>query len=270
MPQPEQVDDPYPRAPAQAEWDALSPAERARVVEALPSTMTEAELSPPEGDPHSKPVDVTEDVLGGWFRRKGRSLYIGKDLMVYYPDETRFAPDIFVVFDVEPGDRMKWVVSHEGRGLGWVLEVLHSGDRAKDLKFNVARYARLGIPEYFVYDSKRERIHGFRLPGPDATTYVPLMPQYGRISSEVLGLDLGVAEGRLRFYDATARLAETPELLQDLQNAMTETEVRLASLEASLDEERREREASEEAREAAESRADALAAELERLKRQLE
>jgi len=278
----DELEDPYPRAPSQTEWDAMPPAERRRAVDALPCTMTEAELSPPEGDPHSGPADATQDVLGEWFGRKGRSLYIGKDLAVYYPDEARFAPDIFVVFDVEPGPRDKWVVSHEGRGLDWVLEVLYSGSRSKDLDFNVKRYARLGVPEYFVYDSRRQRIHGFRLPEAGATKYVPILPQYGRLGSDVLGLDLGVADGRLHFYSANARLAETPELLRDLQDAMTETAARIAELEESLDLERSGREAAEEARvsaeealalersgrEAAEQRAAELAAKLERLERE--
>jgi hypothetical protein len=40
------------------------------------------------------------------------------------------------------------VVSAEGKGLDWVLEVHVGGDRKKDAERNVARYARLGIPEY--------------------------------------------------------------------------------------------------------------------------
>ncbi len=40
----------------------------------------------------------------------------------------------------------------EGRGPDFILEVLHLGDRKKDLVKNVERYARLGVEEYFVYD----------------------------------------------------------------------------------------------------------------------
>jgi len=40
-----------PMAPSAEEWARLSPPERARVVEALPAAMTDAEMSPPEGDP---------------------------------------------------------------------------------------------------------------------------------------------------------------------------------------------------------------------------
>ncbi len=228
MSEPNDLLDNLPRAPSQAAWDAMSAEERARVVEALPCYMTEAELSPPEGDPHSGPVRSARDALGGFFGAKGRSHYIGCDLIVYYPDRRRFAPDVFVVFDVEPHEREKWVVSHEGRGLDWVLEVLYSGDRKKDLERNVRLYAELGVPEYFVYDSRRQALHGFRLPEPGATAYVPVLAQYGRYPSEVLGLDLCVEEGRLRFYAATAPLLETPEIIDRLRRAAAGFDERLA------------------------------------------
>ena len=84
-----------------------------------------------------------------------------------YPGERGFSPDILAVLGVEEPDedeRLSWVVADEGKGLDFVLEVLHRGDRDKDLVENVERYAQLGIPEYFVYDRARQQIHGFRLP----------------------------------------------------------------------------------------------------------
>ena len=55
------------------------------------------------------------------------------------------APDLLAVRDVETHPRQKWVVSHEGKGLEWVMEVHVGGDRKKDAEYNVERYARLGI-----------------------------------------------------------------------------------------------------------------------------
>ncbi len=220
--------DALPRAPTQAEWDAMTPAQREEVVGALPCYAVEGEFALPEGDGHSAPIRSTRDALGGWFDRKERSVYIGVDLMVYYPGRQRFAPDIFVVFDVDPSPRQKWVVSAEGRGLDWVLEVLYGGNRQKDLERNVRLYAELGIPEYFVYDAKAQRIHGFRLPDPNATSYVPILPQYGRYPSRVLGFDLCIEEDRLRFFSANAALLETPELLDRMEGAVAALERRLA------------------------------------------
>ncbi|WP_437947803.1 Uma2 family endonuclease [Sorangium sp. So ce296] len=62
------------------------------------------------------------------------------------------------------------------------------------------RYARLGIPEYFVYDRLRQQVHGYRLPAPDAPRYQRIVPQMGRYSSAVLGLDLAVSGGKLQFF----------------------------------------------------------------------
>src|SRR5206468_6940193 len=56
-------------------------------------------------------------------------------------------------------------LADEGKGLDFVLEVLHRGDRKKDLVENVERYARLRIPEYFIYDRARQQINGYRLAG---------------------------------------------------------------------------------------------------------
>jgi hypothetical protein len=55
------------------------------------------------------------DALGNWFRAKRRRAYIGRGITVYYPERQRFAPDLFVVLDAEPGPRRTWVVNREGR-----------------------------------------------------------------------------------------------------------------------------------------------------------
>ncbi|MFY0582177.1 hypothetical protein ACN28S_54975 [Cystobacter fuscus] len=67
--------DRYPRAPTQEEWDALSPEERARVVEALPGEVTYAEMSPPEGDRHFQAKVKALDTLRGHFARQRRRVY---------------------------------------------------------------------------------------------------------------------------------------------------------------------------------------------------
>ncbi len=63
------------------------------------------------------------------------------------------------------------MVSYERKGLDWVMEVHVGGDRKKDAEFNVERYARVGIPEYFIYDRSREELLVYRLPSPTARRY---------------------------------------------------------------------------------------------------
>jgi hypothetical protein len=163
------------------------------------------------------------------FGATGRAIYLAEKLAVLYPGEEVFEPDILVVLDVpQPEDdpRMAWVVVEERKGLSLVLEVLHQGDRNKDLVANVERYARLGIPEYFVYDRLWQRVHGYRLPGPDARRYQRIVPQGGRYPSAVLGLDLAVGGGKLQFFYGMAELFGTTDLIGQLKGMIEDLEER--------------------------------------------
>jgi hypothetical protein len=108
-----------PRAPSQREWAALTHAQRAAVVAALPGEVTDAEMSPPEGDRHFQAKIRALDALGGHFRRLKRRVYLAAELPVYYPAERRFAPDLLAVFDVDSHERDKYVrCADSGRRLG--------------------------------------------------------------------------------------------------------------------------------------------------------
>ncbi|HHH30632.1 MAG TPA: Uma2 family endonuclease [Polyangiaceae bacterium] len=218
-----------PRAPSQEVWDALTDEARREIVANLPSEIPRA--GPPEGDPHSWPKARAREALGQWFRSKGRSVYLGSELPVYYPDEPMFAPDLIAVLDVETHHRMAWVVSDEGKGLDFVLEIHVSGDRHKDAVVNVERLARLGVPEYFFYEPLRRRIAGHRLPRSGATSYEPIIPQGGRWSSLVLDLDLAIDQDGLRFFAGPAPLPDARELIEQL-SAMVDGAVERAEGEA--------------------------------------
>lgn len=165
-------------------------------MDTLPSEFPRTQ--PPEGDEHQLPKERSKLTLREFFRRRGRSVYLGSELPVYYPDEPMFAPDLIAILDVEEGPRDHWTVSHEGKGLDFVLEIHVSGDRQKDYERNVSRYARLGIPEYFLFDPPLGRLYGFRLPAGE-TTYEPIVPQAGYWRSIALELDLSLDGGRLQF-----------------------------------------------------------------------
>jgi Uma2 family endonuclease len=250
------VDPRDPRAPPQEVWDRLSPQERRRILDALPSEIERAE--PPEGDAHSVPKYRAKDTLGEHFRRIGRRVYLAAELPVYYPGEPMFAPDLIAVLDVEPHQRDHWTVSHEGRGLDLVLEIHVRGSAAKDFEENVVRYARLGIPEYFAYAPRRARLQGWRLAAPEARKYEPIIPQEGRFRSAVLDLDLALEGAGLRFLHGSAVLLDSQELIIRL-GALVDTLTHRAEDEA--------RRAEGEARRAADEarRADRLAARLREL-----
>ena len=65
------------------------------------------------------------------------------------------------------------------------------GDKEKDYVRNVERYARLGIPEYFIFDPPKQRLLGYRL-GAGGSSYEPILPQSGYWRSDVLDLELSL------------------------------------------------------------------------------
>lgn len=248
-----------PRAPSEAQWASMTEAERAAVVAMLPSEVPRS--TAPEGDRHQIPKKSALEQLRDWFRRHGRSVYLSAELPVYYPGEELFAPDVIAVLDVEPHPRDKWVVSVEGRGLDFVLEVHVRGNAKKDREDNVIRYAKLAIPEYFLFEPLHQRLVGYRLEE-GKQSYVPIVPQAGRWSSQVLGLDLAMEGGKVRFFSGAAPLPDAEELIVRLDEMVNAQVVgaleRERELLAQLEDEQR-------AREREQARADQLAAKLRAL-----
>jgi Uma2 family endonuclease len=218
-----------PVGPSVDAWRAMSPAARERFLLDVLDALSDPRDLMTEGRPHKRAKTRALDLLGLHFKAMGRVVYLAEEMAVAYPGEESFSPDVLAVVDVpqpEDDERMAWVVADEGRGLDLALEVLHRGDREKDLVRNVERYARLGIPEYFVYDRAQQRIHGFRLVAPNARRYQRIVPQAGRYSSAVLGLDLAVQGGTLRFFQGMAELFGTRELIERLAGVIDGFEVK--------------------------------------------
>lgn len=168
---------------------------------------------------------------------------------------------------------MRWRGCEQSGVIDWVLEVHVGGDRKKDAELNVARYARLGIPEYFLYDRARNRLTAYRLASPEARTYTAIVPNRGLYESQVLGLDVQVDQDRLRFYAGTALLLESEDLIARLEAFVDRAEQRAEEETRRREEETRRREEEtrrleEETRrrEAAEEEVARLRAELARLK----
>jgi Uma2 family endonuclease len=191
-----------------------------------------------ESQPHWKAKSSALDALGLHFKTIGRAIYFADDLAVLYPGEKPFSPDILAVLDVEPtedDEQMAWVVVDEGKGPDLVIEVLHRGDRDKDLVENVERYARHGISEYFVYDRARQQIHGYRLPDPGASRYQRILPQHGYCRSTVLGLDLAILENTLRFLSGNATLPLSADLINRLEGMVESLETKADRAQAQAD-----------------------------------
>lgn len=257
-----------PRAPTAEQWARMSEAERQRVVAELPSEFPL--LEPPEGDHHRIPKESALDALGEHFRRLRRRIYISAELPVYYPGERMFAPDVIAVVDVEPHFRQSWVVSDEGKGLDFALEINVGGSSKKDLHDNVQRFARLGIHEYFVFAPRAQRLLGYRLPraqhaSAPAAPYVPILPQEGRWSSEVLGLDLAMEGERLRFFSGGAAVEQSTEIIVRLGAMVDRVTRHHEQLAVELERERERADAQTERADAQTERAERLARHLREL-----
>jgi Uma2 family endonuclease len=265
---PERFSEPTPIAPDEATWRALTPAQREakvwELIDALPLTEVMS-----EGTPHSDAKMTVVSSLRRFFGQRRRGLFIAPELMVAYPGEPTFVPDVLAVRDVELRHRTSWMVVDEGRGPDFILEIRNKGSRAKDYRRNVERFARHGIPEYFVYDVIRQELAGHRLdPRPEGASspaqrrYVPIIPQGGRFHSDVLELDLVVLDGRLRFFYSGAEVPDVDAEVTMLTRMVEESSARLEASER-LAAAEAERAAAEAERAAAEAeRADAALAAL--------
>jgi hypothetical protein len=176
--------------------------------------------------------------------------------MFFYYEEgnpkAAVAPDVFVVLGAPKGDRHSYMLWKEPKAPDFVLEITSKSTRSEDQGVKRGVYAFLGVREYWQYDPTgdylKPPLKGLRLVGEN---YEPLpagIAEGGELSlhSEVLGLDIRLEKGGLRFYDpATGRkLLSYQEVEQARQEAeqrlRQETvarqalEARLAELEAQL------------------------------------
>jgi Uma2 family endonuclease len=228
-----------PTAPTEEAWAHMTPAEREQAVEALLASVSQEEIDEreamAEGDAHLDAKMGIRDSLREHFDRLGRRIYVGADIKVYYPGRKGFTPDVIAVADVDPGPRDCWMVSKEGKGVDLAFEVHYKGDRKKDFRTNVERFAAVGIPEYFIYDIRRAVLVGYRLPRRGAA-YQPIPPRRARLPSEILGLDVALEEDRVRFYFGAAALVPSTETVTKLEHMLGSAVTRAQEESARADE----------------------------------
>ncbi|MBW4478942.1 MAG: Uma2 family endonuclease [Tolypothrix brevis GSE-NOS-MK-07-07A] len=140
------------------------------------------------------------------------NVYVSGNLFIYYEQgnpEAVVAPDVFVVFGVENHQRRSYKTWEENnKSPDFVLEITSKATRSKDQGAKKGIYAFLGVREYFQYDPTGDyltpQLQGLRLV---EGNYFPIASnslEDGTVSlnSEVLGLELRVKSGDMRFYDA--------------------------------------------------------------------
>lgn len=146
----------------------------------------------------------------------GQQATVLADQFLYYSEgrpRLRVAPDVMVIFGVEPGPRDNYKIWEEGEAPAAIFEVTSPRTRSQDMSFKKTLYAQLGVREYWLFDPKDEWIDGQLLGYElDGETYrkLPLDPPISR----VLNLRLSVEGALLAFYrqDTGDRLLPPKEL----------------------------------------------------------
>ena len=173
------------------------------------------------------------------------------------PASQRISPDMMISFDADPALYRQdngYVTSRQGKPPDLVMEIASRRTGRQDVQDKPARYATLGIPEYWRFDETGE-FHGAKLAGDRLAEgqYEPIPieevdDQVLQGYSTVLNLHIRWDHGRLRWFN--------PETGQEIPTFQQEREAKLAEQEARL--------AEQEKRLAAEARVRELEAELAR------
>jgi Uma2 family endonuclease len=204
---------------------------------------------------------------------KGQQATVLADQFLYYAQgfpRLRVAPDVMVIFDVEPGGRDNYKIWEEGQVPSVIFEMTSPGTRSKDDIEKKDLYQGLGVTEYWQFDPRGEwipeQLKGFRLTGDDEPTYISIANN----QSEILQLQL-VVEGKIiGFYrlDNGEKLLPLAELNIALAQQIEQTEVEsqraeVESQRAEAESQRAEAESQRADREAQKAHEEAQRADLE-------
>ena len=214
----------------------------------IPYAPTETTDLYPESD--GKPMADT-DLHLYWIKRvqdmietflsQDPGAYLSGNIMMYDregPARTAVSPDILVAFGLGKKFRRTYKVWEEGKPPDFVMEFSSRRTYQNDLDEKMAHYARMGIPEYFLYDPDRRYLPspllGFqRVEG----AYVAIAPDVdGGIRSEVLGLRFHLTEDGLALYDPLSErwLQTSAERAEQEAAARKKAEAEVERLQAEL------------------------------------
>jgi hypothetical protein len=186
---------------------------------------TDADLDYPssDGEPvaetfvHLYALLVTLEVLRQYL--DGQRATVLANQFLYYSQgmpKLRVAPDVMVIFDVEPGGRDNYKIWQEGQVPSVIFEMTSQGTQEHDKSFKKTLYEQLGVAEYWLFDPRGEwvegQLQGYRL---EHDLYRPITD--GR--SAPLSLRLAVEGQLISFYreDTGEKLLIPSELSQALK-----------------------------------------------------
>ena len=213
-------------------------------------------------------------------RRRLPTATVCSDLPLHYQlddIEKVVVPDLFVALRAPPPkSRLSYKLwQHPAPDL--VVEMLSDSTSKADIGPKRRTYMHIGVREYWLFDPA-----GFQLPAPleghrlCAERYRPIVADAaGRLRSDVLGLDLHVRDGELRFRDpATGEDLRTYDEAEDRGNSEKSradaAEDKASTEKKRADAEKNRADAAEDRADAESDRADAAERELARLRSRLQ
>lgn len=216
------------------------------IPEALKDLLMEAEYPGEDGRPMAEsdfqlhPLLYAILVLNAYFQER-TDVYVSGNLLIFYEEgnpKAFIAPDVFVVLGVPKRLRRSYFIWKEGKTPDFVIEITSKSTYSEDQGIKRGLYAMMGVREYFQYDPTgdylKPRLKGLKLVDDN---YLPIpadtLPN-GDISlySSILGLELHLEQGELRFYDPNS--GRKLLTYQEAEAARLVAEARLAELEARL------------------------------------
>jgi Uma2 family endonuclease len=170
----------------------------------------------------------------------------------------KVAPDVMVVFGVEPGGRDSYVIENEGAIPSVIFEMTSPGTKAEDKGKKKKTYAELGVQEYWLFDPKgewiKDKLDGYRLITIEEDGM--LVNRYEQITdgiSQPLGLRLTVEDDLIGFYrlDNGQKLLIPSELAAELRRTSSMLEQEREQTEQEWQRAEQERQRAEQAEERA-------------------
>ena len=134
---------------------------------ATTSTQKQSQIFYPssDGEPvaetytHLYALLTTLEVLRQYFQ--GQQATVLANQFLYYAQglpKFRIAPDVMVIFDVEPGGRDNYKTWEEGKVPSVVFEITSKGTKNQDIDYKKTLYEQLEVQEYWLFDPKGEWI----------------------------------------------------------------------------------------------------------------
>lgn len=173
---------------------------------------------------------ITLEVLRQYLA--GQRATVLSNQFLYYAQgfpKLRVAPDVMVIWNVEPGGRDNYKIWEEGQTPAVIFEMTSQGTQEQDQSFKKTLYEQLEVQEYWLFDPKgewiAEKLRGYRLQGDE---YAPIADSL----CQPLKLRLAVEGQLISFY----RLDTGEKLLipEELAQALQQEQQRVAALEAEL------------------------------------